>query len=161
MHTANAQTPGVGQSRPWICEVKSMINRALLYLLGPLAMGLGSMAVAVVDPDPIDPAAVGLSAQRLAEMEKSVRAGDFKQITSVLIARGGKLAFERYFDEAGKEALRNTRSATKSVTGMLIGIAIDRRLLSGTQALILDFSPEKLPVQNPDARKARITVEIS
>jgi CubicO group peptidase (beta-lactamase class C family) len=136
-----------------------MINRALLYLLGLLAMGLGSIAAAVVDPDPIDPAAVGLSAQRLAEMEKSVRAGDFKQITSVLIARDGKLAFERYFDEAGKEALRNTRSATKSVTGMLIGIAIDRRLLSGTQARILDFFPEKLPVQNPDARKARITVE--
>jgi CubicO group peptidase (beta-lactamase class C family) len=42
---------------------------------------------------------------------------------------------------------------------MLIGIAIDRRLLSGTHAQILDFFPDKLPVQNPEARKSRITVE--
>jgi CubicO group peptidase (beta-lactamase class C family) len=122
-------------------------------------LALGSTASAAVDPAAIDPAAPGLSAQRLIQMEQAVRAGDFKQITSVLISRGGKLAFEGYFDEAGREALRNTRSATKSVTGMLIGIAIDRRLLSGAQAPILDFFPDKLPVQNPDPRKARITVE--
>jgi CubicO group peptidase (beta-lactamase class C family) len=159
MHAKNAQTPGVGQGRPGICEVKSMINSGFVYLLSLLPMGLGSMAIAAVDPGAIDPAAAGLSAPRLTQMEQSIRAGDFKQVTSVLISRGGKLAFERYFDEGGKEGLRNTRSATKSVTGMLIGIAIDRRLLSGAHAQILDFFPDKLPVQNPDARKARITVE--
>jgi len=136
-----------------------MINRGFVYLLSLLSMGLGSMAIAAVDAGAVDPAAVGLSVPRLTQMEQSIRAGDFKQVTSVLISRGGKLAFERYFDEAGKEGLRNTRSATKSVTGMLIGIAIDRRLLSGPNAQILDFFPDKLPVQNPDARKARITVE--
>lgn len=136
-----------------------MTNSAFVRLLSLLALGLGSIATAAVDQEPIDPAAVGLSAQQLTQMEQSIQAGDFKQVTSVLISRKGRLAFERYFDEAGKEGFRNTRSATKSVTGMLIGIAIDRRLLSGVQAPILDFFPDKLPVQNPDARKARITVE--
>jgi CubicO group peptidase (beta-lactamase class C family) len=136
-----------------------MIYSGFAFLLGLLLLGPGSTAIAAIDPDAIDPAAVGLSAQRLTQMEQSIRAGDFKQVTSVLISRGGKLAFERYFDEAGREGLRNTRSATKSVTGMLIGIAIDRRLLSGTHAQILDFFPDKLPVQNPEARKSRITVE--
>jgi len=159
MYTENEQTPGVGQGRPGICEVESMKNAGFVHLLSLLSLGLGSMAIAAGDPAAIDPAAVGLSAQRLTQMEQSIRAGDFEQVTSVLISRGGKLAFERYFDEAGKEGLRNTRSATKSVTGMLIGIAIDRRLLSGVQAQILDFFPDRSPVQNPDARKARITVE--
>src|SRR5882757_2528725 len=159
MHAKNAQTPGVRQGRPAFCEIESMINRRFVYLLSLLSMGLGSMAISAVDADAVDPAAVGLSVPRLTQMEQSIRAGDFKQVTSVLISRGGKLAFERYFDEAGKEGLRNTRSATKSVTGMLIGIAIDRRLLSGPNAQILDFFPDRLPVQNPDARKARITVE--
>lgn len=136
-----------------------MTNSAFILLLSLLAPGLSSMATAAVEPDPIDPDAAGLSAQRLTQMEQSVRAGDFKRITSVLISRGGKLTFERYFDEAGKEGLRNTRSATKSITGMLIGIAIDRKLLAGVQAQVLDFFPDKLPVQNPDARKAHITVE--
>jgi CubicO group peptidase (beta-lactamase class C family) len=57
------------------------------------------------------------------------------------------------------EGLRNTRSATKTVTGMLIGIAIDRHLLPGVDARILDYFPEKQPLQNADPRKARITVE--
>jgi len=106
-----------------------------------------------------EPAAAGLSGQRLAQMEQSIRAGDFKQITSVLLARDGKLAFERYFDAEGAEALRNTRSATKTVTGMLVGIAIDRGLLAGVDARVLDFFPDKQPLQNPDPRKAQITVE--
>lgn len=136
-----------------------MIKRGFILLLNFLPLGLGSMATAAVDPLVTDPAAVGLSVQRLTQMEQSIHAGDFKQVTSVLISRGGKLAFERYFDPAGAEGLRNTRSATKTITGMLIGIAIDRKLLSGVRAQILDFFPDKLPVQNPDARKTRITVE--
>jgi CubicO group peptidase (beta-lactamase class C family) len=136
-----------------------MTNLGLVYLHSLLSLGLVSMAIAATDPAAVEAATVGLSPQRLAQMEHTIRAGDFKQVTSVLISRGGKLAFERYFDEGGEEGLRNTRSATKSITGMLIGIAIDRRLLSGVDAPILDFFPDKLPVQNPDARKARITVE--
>ena len=67
-------------------------------------------------------------------MEQSIRAGEFKQVTSVLVARRGRLAYEGYFDAEGAEALRNTRSATKTITGMLIGIAIERGLLSGVEA---------------------------
>jgi CubicO group peptidase (beta-lactamase class C family) len=108
---------------------------------------------------PAGPGAVGLDAQRLTQMEQAIAAGDFKQVTSILVARHGRLAYERYFDSEGLDALRNTRSATKTVTGTLIGIAIDRRLLSGVDARVLDFFPDKQPLLNPDPRKAQITVE--
>jgi CubicO group peptidase (beta-lactamase class C family) len=101
----------------------------------------------------------GLSQSRLDEMAASIRKGDFKSITSVAIARHGKLAYEAYFDADGSEALRNTRSATKTVTSMLVGIAIQKHLLSGVGARIFSFFPEKQPVQNPDPRKEQITVE--
>jgi CubicO group peptidase (beta-lactamase class C family) len=108
---------------------------------------------------PADAGSAGLAAQRLSQMEQSIRAGEFKQVTSVLVARRGRLAYEHYFDAEGAQALRNTRSATKTITGMLIGIAIERGLLSGVDARVLDFFPEKQPLQNPDPRKAQITVE--
>jgi CubicO group peptidase (beta-lactamase class C family) len=158
MRTKNEQTPGAAKGRPRLREVKSMISGGFVYL-GLLSMGVSWTAIAAVDQASIEAATAGLSAQRLTQMEQSIRGGEFKQVTSVLISRGGKLVFERYFDEAGKEGLRNTRSATKSVTGMLIGIAIDRKLLSGVNAQILDFFPDRLPLRNPDARKGRITVE--
>jgi CubicO group peptidase (beta-lactamase class C family) len=92
-------------------------------------------------------------------MEASIRKGDFKAITSVVIARHGKLAYEGYFDADGMEGLRNTRSATKTVTSMLVGIAIEKHLLSGVDARVFSFFPEKHPVENPDPRKEQITVE--
>ncbi len=89
-------------------------------------------------------------------MEAAVRSGTFKRITSVLMAREGRLAWEVYFD-GDAATLRNTRSATKSVTGMLVGIAVDEGLLS-VDAPVLGFFPER-KVANPDPRKNRITVE--
>jgi len=95
----------------------------------------------------------------LLEMEKMVRAGTFPKVSSVLVASGGKLAYERYFDGMGPDALRNTRSATKTVAGILVGIAIDRGRLSGVRERVLPFFSEKAPFQNPDSRKDAITIE--
>jgi CubicO group peptidase (beta-lactamase class C family) len=100
----------------------------------------------------------GISPDRLQAMESLVRSGELKKIGSVLIARHGKLAYEAYFD-GDAETLRNTRSATKSVTSMLVGIAIDKRVLAGVDTPILPFFPDKQPLQNPDPRKEKITVE--
>ena len=102
---------------------------------------------------------VKLSATRLQAMESAIRSGGFKRITSVLIARQGKLVYEAYFDDSGASGFRNTRSATKTVTSMLVGIAIDKGLLPGVDAPVMRFFPEKQPVQNPDPRKEKITVE--
>jgi CubicO group peptidase (beta-lactamase class C family) len=106
-----------------------------------------------------DPATEGLSPERLQAMTDAVRKGDFQKVTSVLIARHGKLVYEQYFDADGVEGLRNTRSATKSVTGMLIGIAIDHGAIPGVQTPILRYFPDKQPLAYPDPRKAKITVE--
>lgn len=102
---------------------------------------------------------VGFDTARLERMAGSIARGDFKKIGCVLLARHGQLAYEAYFDELGPEGLRNTRSATKTVTGMLIGIAIDKGFLAGVDALILPFFPDKQPLQYPDPRKQSLTVE--
>jgi len=101
----------------------------------------------------------GLSAQKLQEMESAVRADEFKKITSVVIARHGKLAYEGYFGGTDANTLMETRSATKSITSMLIGIAIDQGLLASVNAPVLPFFRDKQPLQNPDPRKEKITVE--
>lgn len=102
--------------------------------------------------------AAGLSASRLKAMEAAVRSGEFKKITSVLAARRGKLVYETYF-EGDAEKLRNTRSVTKTITGMLVGIAVEQKLLPGVDATVLSFLTDKRPLQNPDPRKEKITVE--
>ena len=150
------------------------MNRIRLFLLllcGLLLFAPPLVAQALDAAQPLSPrqgddgwsastaASAGLSTARLQAMETVIRSGEFKKIGSILIARHGKLVYENYFDGSDATALRNTRSATKSVTDMLVGIAIDKGLLSGVDAPILPFFPDKQPVQNPDPRKAKITVE--
>lgn len=102
---------------------------------------------------------LGLDTTRIRRMEDLIRAGEFKKVTSVLVARNGKLAYEGYFDGSDGGTRRNTRSATKTVAAILVGIAIDKGYLSGVDARVLPFFPEHKPVQNPDPRKEKITVE--
>ncbi len=105
------------------------------------------------------PADAGLSAEALSKMEAAIRSGELKKISSVLIARHGKLVYENYFNGSSADALQDTRSATKSITDMLVGIAIDRKVLTGVSAPILPFFPDKQPLENPDPRKSKITIE--
>ncbi len=104
-------------------------------------------------------ASARISAARLQAMEGAIRSGEFKKITSVVLARQGKLVYEAYFDGSDPATPRNTRSATKTITGMLVGVAIDRGLLPGVDAPILPFFADKKPFENPDLRKEKITVE--
>jgi CubicO group peptidase (beta-lactamase class C family) len=98
------------------------------------------------------------SAGPLDAVTTAIEAGEFKQITSVVVAQHGKLAYEHYFDKAGAEGLRNTRSVTKTVTGMLMGLAIERKLLRADTPVLPHF-PELRPLAYADPRKDKITVE--
>src|SRR5579859_156973 len=101
----------------------------------------------------------GLSETKLRSLETAIRSGELSKIGSVLIARHGKLVYEGYFD-GDANSLRDTRSATKNITGVLVGIAIAEGKLSGVDAKVLSLLPERArKIQNPDPRKAAITVE--
>lgn len=104
------------------------------------------------------PAAAGLDPTRLEALDSAVARGDFRSTTSVLVARGDRLVYERYY-QGGPRTLRNTRSATKTVTGMLIGLAIRDGMLAGVDDRVLPLFPDLQPLANPDPRKAEITVE--
>ncbi len=134
----------------YICTATALLSQEMKRLSAP-QMREDGWATASVE-------SAKLSAARLQAMESAVRSGEFKKITSVLIARQGKLVYETYFD--GSDAtLRNTRSATKTVTGMLIGIALDKKLLAGVNEPVLKFFADKKPLANPDPRKEKITIE--
>jgi CubicO group peptidase (beta-lactamase class C family) len=99
-------------------------------------------------------------AEPFAAMTQAIERGEFQQTSSVLIARDGHIVYERYFDEGGAEARRNTRSATKTIAGMLVGLAIADGKLADEQARIFEHLPraQTRHIDNDDPRKRRITV---
>ena len=95
----------------------------------------------------------------LSGLANDIRGGTFQKIGSVLIARHGKPLYEEYFD-GDADTLRDTRSVTKSVTDVLVGIAIDEHALRGVQERVLELLPQhRRRIHEWDPRKANITVE--
>lgn len=141
---------------PAMLVLRPLLVLAVIVIFISAAIGQTGDADGLVG---LAPSSAGVSAARLTEMERAIKAGEFKTITSVLVARHGNLIYEQYFDADGVAGLRNTRSATKTITGMLVGAAIDRHLIPGVNARVLDYLQDKLPLANPDPRKSKITIE--
>ncbi len=88
---------------------------------------------------------------------RAVEAGDYKRITSIVVARDGRLVYERDFDDGVAEAQRNTRAATRTIAGMLLGLAIADGKLPNAQTPMLPYLGARSAIVNPDPRKAKIT----
>jgi CubicO group peptidase (beta-lactamase class C family) len=138
-----------------------MVRLAALFsaLVLVAAVPVGAQPADTGDWPKAAPGDSGLSPDKLAALAADIRGGKFTKIGSVLVARHGRLLYEEYFD-GGAATLRDTRSATKSITDILVGIAIDEKKLGGVDARVLGLLPQHAArLQNPDARKSRITIE--
>ncbi len=76
---------------------------------------------------------------------------------SLLVSRRGELLLEYYAPNQSRTRLANIKSASKSIIAMLVGIAIDRKLIKSVDAPIVTYFPELK--QDPEPRKQTITVE--
>jgi CubicO group peptidase (beta-lactamase class C family) len=94
----------------------------------------------------------------LAGLDRAVASGDFGKITSVVVAHDGEVVRESYFGMTNAGTLHDTRSITKTVTGYLVGIALDLGLLKSVDTEISEILP-MADAENPDPRKEAITVE--
>jgi CubicO group peptidase (beta-lactamase class C family) len=93
-----------------------------------------------------------------SKLTTALESGEFGDITSVVVFRAGEIVYEAYGDR-DPDALRNTRSCTKTVLGMLVGIALDRGLVPGAETPLSELLGG-LPAAMlyPDPRKQEISV---
>jgi CubicO group peptidase (beta-lactamase class C family) len=91
-------------------------------------------------------------------LDEVVRAAaEMPRLHSLIVSWRGNLLVERYFNGARATRPANIKSASKSVISALVGIAIDRKLLSGVRQPIGPFFPE---LSSPsDAPKRAITIQ--
>jgi CubicO group peptidase (beta-lactamase class C family) len=103
------------------------------------------------------PESQGLDSGVLADMIDSVR--DRKlPVHSILILRHGRAVLDATFYPYEPGRVHDIASATKSVTSVLIGIAIDKGLIKSVNEPVASLLSLPTP-RDPDPRKARMTVE--
>jgi len=131
----------------------------------PLARGDGWPGGSINGDGLVDRAALCGMADRLAASDANIHA--------VLVARDGKLAFERYFKGADEvpghiygrrvetvafdaDTLHDMKSVSKSVASLVVGIAIDRGLISSVDEPIFSFFPELSDLRSPEKDRIRL-----
>lgn len=92
------------------------------------------------------------------EIEAAVNNGDYGTVTSIMILQDGQVLYEGYFNGSDSDTLHNTRSVTKTITGMAVGAAVSDGVLKLSDPAAR-FFPELAPFAAPDPRKLSITIE--
>lgn len=77
---------------------------------------------------------------------------------SVLIAKENKLVFENYFDGFNAHIPHDLRSASKSISSAIIGIAIDDGIIESVDEKLYDFIPEDLQYTK-DSLKSKVKIK--
>ncbi|WP_159779168.1 serine hydrolase [Flavobacterium sp. 9AF] len=98
------------------------------------------------------------SVLKLTEMEDLIFKDSLPNTHSVLISRKGKLFYENYFNGYTATIPHDMRSASKSISSAIIGIALDKSLFKNVNQSIFDFLSPKYQTQK-DSLKAKINIQ--
>jgi CubicO group peptidase (beta-lactamase class C family) len=105
----------------------------------------------------------------LAALKARIEAGQIEGVHSVIVMRGSTTLAEWYFtgkDEKrgtplgqvtfGPETLHDVRSVTKSVVGLLVGIAVQDGAIKSLDTPVLDYFPEYADLQTPERKRVTL-----
>ena len=87
-----------------------------------------------------------------------IDAHKYREITSVLVSRNGKLISEGYWNGANPASMHNTRSATKTLVALSIGKAIEQGAIEDVATPAWSFFKSHEPFRFANRTKATITI---
>lgn len=103
------------------------------------------------------PESVGIDGIALTKMGNEITS-TYPSIRAVVVSRGGKIVYERHYRGSTPWTLQRANSATKSVTGTLVGIAKQKGFIQSLDRKVLDYFPEYAPSEF-DPRASALTLK--
>ena len=91
--------------------------------------------------------------------DAQLAARDLPRLDSLLASVDGEIVFETYARGSGPHRTHNIKSASKSMIGAMVGIALKEGWIDSLDAPIARWFPERLGPDVDDPRKREITVE--
>jgi len=98
----------------------------------------------------------GLDSKKLTAMMEDIQDGGYENLHSLLIAKDGRLVFEEYFRGHNPGSIDYVASVTKSITSIMIGVAIDQGLIGGVDQYLVELLPSYAQVINADPLKQKL-----
>ena len=104
------------------------------------------------------PADVGMDQSRLNTLVSRIRGRQIAELNGLVVVRRGYVVLEEYANGSSATHVHEMQSVTKSVTSLLMGIAIDQKKIPSVSSRALDFFPEYTDIANMDDRKRAVTL---
>lgn len=95
---------------------------------------------------------------QLDELELLISKDTLPNTHSVLISKKGEIIYENYFDGYNQNIPHDMRSASKSISSTIVGIAKDKSLFERVDQSIFDFLPEEYQIYK-DSLKSKIDIK--
>ncbi len=86
-----------------------------------------------------EPSTAAYDTALIKTLNRKIAENSFKNITSIVVIKDGKLLIEEYFNGASRNTLHDTRSVGKSLTSALMGIAIKDGYIKNEQQTLRAF----------------------
>ncbi|WP_114940267.1 serine hydrolase domain-containing protein [Mucilaginibacter endophyticus] len=96
--------------------------------------------------------------KKIMEMNAMIAGNRFKQITSVVVIKNGKLLIEEYFNGSARDSLHNPRSVGKTFASAVMGIAIHDGYIKSVDQTLKEFYNLK-KFNNYSAQKDNVTLK--
>lgn len=100
----------------------------------------------------------GIKEEELKRLINNIHSKELINTHSVLIAKENKIVFENYFDGFNAKIPHDLRSASKSISSAIIGIAIDENIIESVDEMLYDFIPKEYQYTK-DILKSSISVK--
>lgn len=126
-------------------------------LAGPAAISKSTEHSLEKDWPSSTPEEQGMDSKQLLEVFDFVKENDIN-IHSLTLIRNGHTVLDACFFPNSRGTVHDVASVTKSITSILIGIAVDKGYIKSIHQPVLDFFPER-KIENLDEHKKRLTIE--
>ena len=133
------------RSNAWVRFKKRLLNPKHFFLFWWISLSIHPSGFSQTIPDSV-------ALARIFD-----RADDINSIRCILIQQKGQLLGESYFN--GRFPIRafNIKSASKSIIGLLVGIAVEEGLIPSIEEPIITYFSEYFE-ENPNPKKENITI---
>lgn len=101
----------------------------------------------------------GWDSDKLAEISEKINKNEFQKITSVLVAHKGKLIHEQYFNNGHVDYMNDLRSATKSITSLMVGLALEHGHIKSVEQKAFSLIAGKQEFEAMHPLKQAITIQ--
>ena len=137
---------------------KFSVRLIIIFALTLLSATLFAQSKPIKNLPSVNPEEVGFNQDSLNVLDELIDNSEQRDYRALIVIKDNKLAIEYYYNSFWRNHIHDIRSAGKSITSLLLGVAIQEGFIDDdlSQNVYSFFSKQKYPLINEDYRRVKL-----